>query len=411
MASTRGTWAARARPSGYGRFAAAACCVMALSGLSACQSKTTFRTVDLSPPERITQDIPETQVLDVGIVVFDGNIPETFDAVQQILLNAEVRRAESYYMPYMLKSVVESTGNWGAVRVVPDDTLAVDLLVTGKILESQGERLSLRVTARDARGVVWFDDVYEGLTSKYAYGDALPRDADPFQHVYTQIADDLAAHFVALGEDERHAIRLTAKMQFAREMLPDAYTDYVQPTEEGGLALRRLPAEDDPMMGKVERVREREFMFIDTLEGHYAEYYRRVRPLYQTWRQAAYRESIATLELRAKRRRQVMVGTLSVIGGIAGGPATFAGISTGAEMLQASIGKQDEVQMHSEALREVSEAMESEVMPHTLELENKTVELTGTVEEQYAKLKRILKESYYESLGLAPPPAPIAAAP
>lgn len=411
MASTRDARVLCRGPVGCARFAAAACCAVALSaGLAACQSETTFRTVDLSPPERITEEIPESQLLDVGIVVFDGNIPETFDAVQQILLNAEVRRAETYYMPYMLKSVIESTGNWGAVRVVPDDTRAVDLIVTGRILESQGERLSLAIEARDARGVVWFDDVYEGLTSKYAYGDSLPRDADPFQHVYTQIADDLAAHFLTLSEADRRAIRLTAKMRFAREMLPDAYAGHVAETEEGGLALLRLPAEDDPMMAKVERVREREFMFIDTLEGHYAEYYRRVRPLYQTWRQAAYRESMATLELRAKRRRQVLVGTLSLIGGIAGGPATFAGISTGAEMLQSSFGNQDAVQMHTEALREVSEQMESEVVPHTLELENQTVELTGTVEEQYAKLRRILKESYYESLGLTPPAAQTASA-
>jgi hypothetical protein len=193
-------------------------------------------------------------------------------------------------------------------------------------------------------------------------------------------------------------------MQFARDMLPDAYANYVKRTPAGATELVRLPAVDDPMIGKVRQVREREFLFIDTLDGHYAEYHRRIRPLYQTWREAAYTESIASLELRTKRRRQIIVGTLSLLGGIAGGPATFAGISTGAEMLQASFGQQNEAGLHAEALREVSESMESEAMPHTLELENKTVELTGTVEEQYTKLRRILTESYFESLGLPPLP-------
>ena len=397
-ATTRST-----RPPVLVRRAAAACCATALSlAIAGCQTQT-FRTVDLSPPEQITQGIPESELLDVGIAVFDPNVPESYDAVQQILVNAEVRRAESYYMPYVLKTVVESTGNWGAVRIVPDRTHAVDLLVTGKILQSQGERLSLAVQARDARGTLWFDRIYDALTSKYAYGEELPRNADAFQHVYTEIADDLAAHFVALTADERMRIRRTAEMRFAREMLPDAYAGYLSEDPAGQLLVTRLPAADDPMIRNVRRVREREFLFIDTLDGHYGDYHRQVRPLYQTWRRAAYTESIETQELRNKRRRQILVGTLSMLGGVAGGPATFAGISTGAEMLQASFGKKDETQMHAEALREVSESMESEVVPHTLELENKTVSLSGTVKEQYVKLKAALKQDYYESLDLPIP--------
>ena len=41
--------------------------------------------------------------------------------------------------------------------------------------------------------------------------------------------------------------------------------------------------------------------------------------------------------------------------------------------------------------------------PHTLELENKTVQLTGTVQEQYAKLRTILRDAYYEDLGVPVP--------
>ena len=386
--------------------AAAVYTMVAAMMLAGCQSQTTFRTVDLSPPEQITQSIPEEQLLDVGIAVFDANVPESYDAVQQILLNAEVRRAESYYMPYVLKNVVESTGNWGAVRVVPDHTHAVDLLVSGKILESQGERLSLAVKVQDARGTVWFDKTYEALTSKYAYGEALPQNADPIQHVYTEIADDLAAHFVALPGPERQRIRRTAEMRFARDMLPEAYAEYVEQDPSGQTRVVRLPAEDDPTMRNVRRVREREFLFIDTLDGHYAEYHRRVRPIYQTWRRAAYTESIASMELRNKRRRQIVVGTISMLGGIAGGPATFAGISTGAEMLQASFRQHDEAGRHAESLREVSASMENEVVPHTVELENETVSLTGTVEEQYGKLRKVLKQSYFESLDLTASAAP-----
>ncbi len=380
-----------------------------LLGMAGCQSES-FRTVDLTAPARITQAIPDAQLLDVGIAVFDPNVPDSFDAAQQALVNPEVRRAESYYIPYTLKTVVESTGNWGAVRVVPQDTQAVDVLVSGRIIRSQGERLVLAVQAKDATGALWFENTYETLASKYAYDDSMPPGMDPFQPTYTRVADDLTAHYLGLSEAQRMAIRHTAEMRFAEALLPIAYDAYVEPTATGRLEVQRLPARDDPTMRNVRRVREREFMFIDTLDAYYAEYIRRIRPIYDTWRQATYREAMAGHELRELRRRRVVAGTLSIIGGLLGGPATMSGISTGAELLQDSFAKRDEEQIHAEALREVSSAMEGEVMPHTLELENQTVELTGTVEEQYAKLRALLKKSYRESLGLEPGDAPLAGA-
>ncbi len=387
-----------------GRWLAASVAMLLPVLLAACQSET-FRSVDLTPPERITEDVPDGQLLDVGIAVFDGNVPDSYDAARQSLVNPEVRRAESYYMPYLLKSVVESTGNWGAVRVVPESTYAVDVMVTGTVLVSQGERLALSIRARDARGVLWFDKTYRALASKYAYGDALPNGADPFQQIYTQIADDLADHFLSLSAVERQNIRSTAEMRFASDLLPAAYDDYLKSTAAGTTKIARLPARDDPMMREVRRVRQREFLFIDTLDGYYSEYQRRIRPLYQTWRRAAYQESMSRLRLHEKRHRKVVVGTISLLAGVVGGPAAFSAIPTGAKMLRDSFDQQNESEMHAQALREVSDDMESAVMPYTLGLENRTVELTGTVAEQFAKLKKILRDDYYQNLGLPVPAA------
>ncbi|MFW6092654.1 MAG: hypothetical protein ACODAC_01685 [Pseudomonadota bacterium] len=359
-----------------------------------------FRSVDLTPPARITAEVPESQVLDVGIAVFDPNVPEGFEEAQQRAVNPEVRRAESYYVPFMLKRVLESTGNWGAVRVVPGRTFAVDLLVTGRIVRSQGERQVIEIEARDATGTLWLEKTYETLASKYAYQEGLPRGTDPFQPTYTRIADDLAASFVALNDAERVAIRRTAELRYAEELLPAAFEEYVEPNARGRMEVRRLPARDDPAMRDVRKVREREFMFIDTLDAYYAEYNRRVRPIYDTWRQASYSEVMAREELEEKRRRRVVAGALSILGGLVGGPATMSGVSTGAELLKDAFTTQDEAEMHAQALREVSASMEGEVMPHTLELENRTVELTGSVEQQYEKLRAALREDYRATLGL-----------
>ena len=54
---------------------------------------------------------------------------------------------------FILRSVMEKTGYWGAVRVVPRDTEGAEVLVSGTILESNGEDLELQITARDASGL------------------------------------------------------------------------------------------------------------------------------------------------------------------------------------------------------------------------------------------------------------------
>ena len=64
-------------------------------------------------------------------------------------------------MPEQLRAAMESTGYWGAVRVVPQDTEGGELLVRGTIIVSDGEQLELEITALDATGREWFNRGYE----------------------------------------------------------------------------------------------------------------------------------------------------------------------------------------------------------------------------------------------------------
>ena len=61
--------------------------------------------------------------------------------------------------------------------------------------------------------------------------------------------------------------------------------------------------------------------------------------------------------------------------------------------------------MHAEVIREVGTAAEAELIPFTMDLENQTIRLQGTVDEQYAQLRKILKKMYFEDLGLPVPEA------
>ena len=368
----------------------------------------TVRTVDMAPPKTLGVPPSEELLLDVGISVFDPNVPESFDEQNELNIQPEIRRAESNYMAYIAKNLLQSTGNWGAVRVVPRLSYAVDVTVSATILHSDGERLNLRVVASDARGQVWFDNVYETLASKYAYDASMPRDIDPYQATYNKIANDLLRFRMALTEDEILAIRTTAEMRFARDLATDAFEDYVIETTSGAFQIRRLPAPDDPMLSRVRMIREREYLFIDTLDEYFSSFANEMFNPYQNWRRATYSEAIAYREERNKARARLLAGTAGIVAGVAAQTSDNTitqyggtmGIIGGAMMIKSGIAKRADAQLHIEVLRELGTSAEAEIMPHTIELENESIALQGSVDEQYEELRRILRKIYRTEMGV-----------
>jgi len=389
-------------------------CAALSVALSACNS-TSVRRVDMTPPEQAASPPPESVLLDVGIAIFDANVPDDYDQQIDEVVSPEVRRAEGNFIAYIFKNLLQTTGQWGAVRVVPRPTHAVDLVVSGKILHSDGESLSIEATVTDATDRVWFTRKYEGLASRYAYDASVPRDFDPFQAVYRSLADDMLAYRRALKDADIARIRTIAQMQFARDFAPDAFAGYVDKDKRGIEQIQRLPAANDPMLARVERVREREYLFIDTLDEYFAEFHRNMYTPYQDWRRSTYDEAFALKQLKSEEHARTAVGAVALAAGAGaaiGGESTvtqvggIAGIVTGAMLLKSAIDKRGEAKLHSEVLQELGTSAEGEISPHTIELENQTVHLTGTVDKQYEELRKILRRIYYEELGIALPDAP-----
>ena len=390
----------------------AICLSVMLLLLGACVTRE-VRTVDMTPPQQTAEQLDEALLLDIGIAIFDPNVPESYDEQVEQLIQPDIRHAEANYFPYIAKNLMQSTGNWGAVRVIPRPTHAVDVVVAGKILHSTGEHLTVAITVDDATGRRWFDKHYDTLASKYAYGPSVPPGIDPFQATYKQLADDLLAFRETLTPAQIHEIRTTAEMQFARSFAPDAFGEHMRETSRGAIEIVRLPAADDPMLMRVRRIRDREYLFIDTLDEYYENYQRVMYPPYHNWRQATYEEAMAYKQLRAQARARAIGGTVALVGGVAamveGDNATtnvggLISVIGGAVTLKSAIAKRAEAEMHAEALQEVGSAAEVEVIPHTLELENQIVRLQGTVEQQYEELRRILRDLYFADLDLPPPP-------
>jgi hypothetical protein len=275
--------------------------------------------------------------------------------------------------------------------------------------------MEVQLRVEDATGREWFSRTYDTLASKYAYDEGIPPGIDPFQTIYKEFADDLLDYRRQLTLEEVHTIRATAEMKFAQDFAPESFSDHIGETEDGDFELMRLPSEEDPMLARVRRVREREYLFIDTLDEYYENFHREMYPAYQNWRKATYDEAIAYKQLRAQSTARAIGGAVAIAGGIAAmsessnayvDTSGLVSIMSGAMLLKTAISKRDEAQIHAEVLEEVGVAAEAEIMPHTIELENQSVRLQGTVDEQYDELRGILRRIYYADLGIPDPEAP-----
>ena len=124
--------------------------------------------------KQATVHIPEAELLDVGIRVFDPGIPKNLEGDEEALakkrIYPDLRKAEARYIPTLLRETLEETAQWGAVRVIPNNADFVDVIVTGKVIDSNGGFLAIDISAVDAAGRVWIKDKrYQSLVDLGAY--------------------------------------------------------------------------------------------------------------------------------------------------------------------------------------------------------------------------------------------------
>lgn len=389
--------------------------LLALSLLTGCVTET-VKSTSVPVLDAPVTPVPDAELLDVGVVILDPGISSVEDEEQ---VYPEVRRAEATFMATELADVLTEQGGWGAVRVVPDERQFSDLLVRGTILQSDGEALELKIRVSDARGTVWLDKRYTGITSRYAYEQGTRTKQDPFLSVYRMIANDMLAVFQRLPADERTTIRRVAEMRFARDFANGAFADYLNEDPSGQVTLRRLPSEEDPMLARVRGLRQRHYVFVDTLQGHYTGFSDDMYAPYQEWRKASYEETVALRELENEAQREMIAGGAAILAGIvaqsSGSSMTRSagavGVIGGGALLKRGLEKRAESNIHSLALEELGQSLDAEITPRVIELEDRTVRLTGNVEDQYDQWRELLADIYAAELAALEPPQPEAHSP
>jgi len=246
----------------------------------------------------------EALLMDVGVMVFDPGVDEV-DEDELDRTNLEIRRAESRYAPWVLTDTLQRSGNWGVVRVLPSDTSTMDIYVDGTLLLSDGEGMVMSVTVTDATGREWYSKVYEEHVSQFAYDPQQRQSHDPFQPIYNRIANDLLEYRQEnLSDSDIRNVRTVAELDFAADFAPEVFGDFLRTDEDGIKQVVRLPAENDPMMERIRNIRERDHLFVDTVQDYYATYARQMREPYDVWREQAYHETMALEEAERSARRR-----------------------------------------------------------------------------------------------------------
>ncbi len=376
--------------------------LLACTALSGCVSHS-VRSAAVPPLATPASAVSESRLLDVGITILDPGIEGNDDAS----VYPEVRRAEARYIPHLLAEALQNSGAWGAVRVIPDSSQISDLQVTGKILHSDGESLELYITATDARNQVWLEKTYRGEASQYAYSATNRSGYDPFQAIYHQISNDLLEELEDQSGSEREQIRVVAEMRFAQAFSPRAFGDYLSQKRNGQYQLERLPARDDPMLARIRNLRERDKLFVDTLQNYYADFHNQMDAPYQEWRKQSYHEALAVDRLQREKWTQIIGGAIAAAAGIAAQndddrstrTAGNIAIAGGIYAITSGIAKTGEIRLHVQALEELSQSLEAEVVPHVIDLDDRSITLSGNVQEQYNQWREILADIYQAEMG------------
>ena len=345
-----------------------------------------------------SQQISDAALLDVGIPTLNDGLYLT-DESDTVF--PEVRYAEAIYFSNQLAKVMEKSGAWGAIRVTPTDSVIMDLYITGTILQSDGETMDLDIQVRDSSGKQWFAKNYKQTTGKYAYDRRLKRLGDPFQNLFIRIANDLLAYREKLSEQQAIELRTISELRFAKSFSPEAFDSYVSERRDGTLKIDRLPAENDSILMRVRKIRDRDYLYIDTMQDYYDGFSQQMHMAYQDFRRSSYDSVVKARQLEKQGNRRIVAGIYgrSQAETRMVNDASTATAAVGGFVLKSGLEKKQEAAAYNESVAEMGSSLEAEIAPQVIELEDRTVTLTGTVQAQYQQWQELLHKIYKQERG------------
>lgn len=315
--------------------------------------------------------------LNVEIEVFDPGVPTDRSVHRDLGIFPRIRNIEAMFLPFVLRQTLVTTGEWGAVRVVPKADPAAELRVAGRVGQSDGETLEILVEARDASGRVWFEKTFTGtVTDGYASRDDGDAAEPSYRALYDAIAAELRLARERLGSAELERISDISLLRYAAELAPSAFSGYLDARADGTWSLLRLPAVGDPMLGRIQLVRETGYVITDAVDAAFRDFYANIGTVYDTWRR--YRRQIAAYQQRESSRAAV--------------PSGAPGGSY--EAMQNAYDNYRRDRQAEQEKDRLAVAFNNEVGPRVLAMEARIEELEAWIEAKSAEWHRLLEELF-----------------
>ncbi|MEM7027168.1 MAG: hypothetical protein AAF410_02950 [Pseudomonadota bacterium] len=348
--------------------------------------------------------------LDVVIPVFDPGLSEQAENYEEEGIWPELRRAEANRFAYKLKQALDKTGVFGAVRVTPDTQATGDLYLMGEIRQSDGEDVSIQISAVDISGKEWLDKTFSHTVKEGFYKDIRKKGQDPYDPLFDEAAIAIIEELKDKQDSELVELQQIAKLRFGASFNAEAFNEYMI-QERGYYKVASLPSDNDPMLERVNAIQIREQLFVDNLQQNYAGFSNNMEDSYLKWQEASFTEKKLRDEAQTEGVLKAIGGALLLglsiaaavsgnssssvnIGDVAQSTAVVAGGIAGAWMLSSSFQSFEEAKFHKESIDELGESVNMEMAPQVVSFEEETVELTGNAKEQYEQWRAFLQRIY-----------------
>lgn len=321
--------------------------------------------------------------LNVAVAIFDPGVPADASTHRELQVYPQIRDIEALFLPFVLRETLVRTGEWGAVRVVPEADIAAELLVSGTIINSDGRTLTLQIRAVDSSGRIWIDKSYTGI-DRVSNGRAAAKPGmSGYQALYDEIAEDLRVARSLLDDKALGDITEISALRYAEQLVPSAFGGYLQSEPDGTFTILRLPAEGDPILARIERIREVEYVLTDAVDTKHKELHAEIAPTYDLWRK--YRRQF----YQYQRDEAMHAMTLNSNDA----PGSY-------EAIKRTYDNYKWARLAEQEQEDWAEGFNNEVTPQINAMQSRVAELQGWVDQHYAEWNRMLSELFLLETGL-----------
>ena len=375
-----------------------------LTGCATTSSGSLKTGPQLASAQEQNKEIPYQGVkLDVIIPVFSPGLSAEYEEEG---IWPELRRAEANRFAYKLKTALDESGKFGAVRVAPNSTASGDLFAVGEIIESNGQELEFSLRVVDASGKQWLNETIDHEVGEGFYKNPRNDGKDPYDPAFDKAAQAIIKALLKQKQSELAQLQNINDLRFAASFNEQAFNEYLD-TSGQQIKLVSMPSDADPLFERVKSIQVREQLFVDNLQQNYSAFSQQMDDSYLAWQEASATEMQLRKEAKTKSIWKMIGGAVLIGAAVAAATsgssndprfgrdlATVAGGIGGAVLISSGFKSREEAKFHQEALNELGESVNLEMAPQVMTYEEESVELTGDIDEQFRQWRAFLNRMY-----------------